>query len=52
MEEKIAAQCDNCGFEIYDGEPYYRINGEIICRDCLEEYAARLLAPFRIGGEE
>ena len=51
MEEKIIAACDNCGFEIYRGESYYNINGEVICRDCLGEYAARLLAPFRIGGE-
>lgn len=51
MRDEIVASCDNCGFEIYDGEPYYRINGEVICRDCLGEYAARLLAPFQIGGE-
>ena len=51
MGERITAECDNCGFEIYQGESYYYINGEFICVDCLGEYAARLLAPFRIGGE-
>ena len=52
MEEKIEAECDICGFELYRGESYYAINGEVICEDCLEKFAARLLAPFRIGGEE
>ena len=52
MEEKIVGRCDMCGFELYRGETYYRINGEVICEDCLGEFAARLLAPFRMGGEK
>ena len=52
MGEEIVARCDTCGFELYRGEPYYCVNGEVICEDCLGEFAARLLAPFRIGGEK
>ena len=52
MEDTIVAECDICGFELYRGESYYYINGETVCPDCLEKFAARLLAPFRMGGEE
>ena len=45
--EEIVAECDICGFEIYRGEGYYCVNGESICEDCLREFAARFLAPFR-----
>ena len=52
MAEKNVTRCDICGFEIYRGETYYRINGEVVCVDCLGEFAARILAPFRMGGEK
>ena len=47
MGEEIVARCDTCEFELYRGETYYQINGEVICEDCLGEFAVRLLAPFR-----
>lgn len=50
--EKIVAECDLCGFEIYGGETCYCINGEYICEDCLREFAARFFAPFRMGGRD
>lgn len=50
--DEIAAECDICGFEIYRGETCYRVNGETICEDCLGEFAVRLLAPFRMGGND
>ena len=50
--EKTVGECEICGFEIYEKESYYYINGERICEDCLREFAQRLLAPFRIGGKE
>lgn len=52
MAEENVTRCDICGFEIYRGETYYWINGEVVCVDCLGEFAARILAPFRMGGEK
>lgn len=47
-----AAECDLCGGTIYQGQSYYRVNGEVICEDCLGDYARRMLAPWRCGEED
>ena len=53
MEEKIWARCDRCDGEIYGGAEYWQINGECVCRECLEEFAGHWFAPFRqVAGEE
>ena len=44
--EGVDAQCGLCGGEIYTGEPYYHINGQAVCRDCLTDYATRYFAPY------
>ena len=32
---------------------YWQINGECVCRECLEEFAGHWFAPFRqVAGEE
>ena len=52
MEDReVEILCDRCGEEIYDGEEYYRVDGQIICTDCVAEYARRLLWPCRMGGQ-
>lgn len=39
MEEETArVYCDKCGSAIYCGETYYRINGQALCEECIEEY--------------
>lgn len=48
--EGVCACCDRCGGEIYEGEGYYCINGEVVCEDCLADYARSLLAPYYEGG--
>lgn len=53
MEEKDWVRCDRCDGEIYEGAEYYQINGECVCRECLEEFAGHWFAPFRlIAGKE
>lgn len=53
MEERAWGRCDRCDGEIYEGAEYYQINGECVCRECLEEFAGHWFAPFRmIAGEE
>ena len=53
MEEKEWVRCDRCDGEIYEGAEYYQINGECVCRECLEEFAGHWFAPFRlIAGKE
>lgn len=47
-----AAECTLCGGEIYTDEPYYFINGQSLCRDCLSDYAARFFAPYLVKGSE
>lgn len=44
--------CDLCGREIYRRETFYRVDGENICEECVEDYARRMLAPFREEGDE
>ena len=49
-EGGVSRECALCGGEIYRGEAYYSINGQALCRDCLRDYAERLLAPFLVKG--
>ena len=41
-------RCGRCDGEIYEGAEYYQINGECVCRECLEEFAGHWFAPFRL----
>ena len=47
----VAVQCQCCDGEIYQGENYYFINGDIFCEDCLEDYARRYFTPFLVEGD-
>lgn len=38
MPPNRVATCNKCGFDIYEHEKYYDIHGEILCKDCLDEY--------------
>ncbi len=45
--------CTLCGREIGLGEPYWIINGTVICEECLPEFARRDYRSCRvIRGEE
>lgn len=46
----VRAICDLCGGEIYMEEDFYRVDGENICENCVEDYARHILAPFRQEG--
>ncbi len=53
MREREWIRCDRCDGEIYEGSEYYQINGQCVCRECLEEFAGHWFAPFRlIAGEK
>ena len=39
--------CSLCGGEITRGAPYWDLNGESVCEDCLPEFARLELAPYR-----
>ena len=39
--------CSLCGGEIPRGAPYWYLNGESVCEDCLPEFARLELAPYR-----
>ena len=39
--------CSLCGREILQGAPYWYLNGESVCEDCLPEFARLELAPYR-----
>lgn len=43
-EDKVFAMCDHCGGEIYEGEEYYEIDGDLIHEDCLLDYVKENLA--------
>lgn len=45
--------CSLCGAEIAPGEPYWYVNGTVICENCLPDFARSELAPCcQIFGEE
>ena len=46
----IAAVCDTCGGEIYEGGAYYRAGGRTVCPACLEE-SDELIFVRMTGGE-
>lgn len=49
----VSAHCHLCDGEIWQGETYYCVNGENVCRHCLADFAAQILAAYRVtGGEE
>ena len=35
--------CSECGQPIYNGEPYYEINKDIICEDCINDNYKRIM---------
>ncbi len=45
--------CTLCGREIGLGEPYWTVNGTVICEDCLPSFARRDYQPCQtVRGEE
>lgn len=52
QEERPIAHCDCCGGEIYSFDSYYDIDGDIVCPDCLLEYAEREFAKYLVKGGE
>lgn len=38
-EDVVCFRCDSCRGEIYAGDSYYSIDGEVICPDCLGRFA-------------
>ena len=51
--DAVCGACDLCGKELRRGERYYRVSGENVCRGCLAEFAAQILAAYEVkGGEE
>ena len=37
-------QCSLCRGELYPGDPYYELEGRIVCEDCIGRYAGRYFA--------
>jgi formylmethanofuran dehydrogenase subunit E len=37
--ERPVTHCDRCKEDIYKGDAYYRLEAEIICPNCLEDWA-------------
>ena len=48
----VWSQCGLCGGEIYRGEEYYQVNGQVFCTGCLEDFAKSWFAPFLCRGGE
>ena len=51
-KRQVCGQCDLCGGELRRGERYYRISGENVCRGCLADFAAQILAAYEVVGGE
>ncbi len=52
MDEKIIGECEACGFEVYEGESYYMVNGMVYHDEdsCLAQMARDMMAAHRVGG--
>lgn len=35
-EPPIFAHCEECGYEIYDGDEYFEIDGKHYCQECID----------------
>lgn len=41
-EPEAVKHCDCCGKEIYEGDYYYEISGEVLCTECvIDSYRRR-----------
>lgn len=38
-------RCSLCRGELYPGDPYFELDGQAVCEDCLGRYARRYFAP-------
>ena len=38
IKDDVIGYCQDCGGEIYAGEEYLEIDGQLICSDCVYEY--------------
>ena len=45
------AYCSECGGEVYGEETVYLIDGRIVCRECLGDFAERYFASDAVKGE-
>lgn len=50
--ETVCARCSLCDGELWRGERYYRVSGENVCRRCLADFAAQVLAAYEVTGGE
>lgn len=50
QQETPAAWCCCCYGEIYQGEDCYRIDGQIVCTDCLSRFAQDYFRLYRLRG--
>lgn len=50
--DAVCGRCDLCDGELRYGERYYRVGGENVCRGCLAEFAAQILAAYEVTGGE
>ena len=37
-EPTSQCKCNNCGEELFEGDEYYELDGEVLCRYCAEEW--------------
>ena len=37
MKERLYSSCDWCGAEIYDGDTFYNVHGEVLCAACIRD---------------
>ncbi len=42
-ESSPVKACDYCGCELYEGDYIYEVDGENLCRDCLDKTHGRML---------
>ncbi len=47
-------RCSLCQGELYPGDPYYELEGRVVCEDCLGRYARWYFAAqlHRVSGRE
>ena len=51
FDSDTVGYCDKCGFEVYDGDSIYIIDGFVICDECFPDYAREYFSCSKHFGE-
>lgn len=52
QDAPVCAWCDCCGGELYSEQWCHYISGQVLCEDCLVQFARSFFLPFRLRARD